>query len=34
MEQAYEDYFAGKLEDYEYPAAEVDKALAELPPVG
>jgi len=26
-------YFSGKLEDYEYPAAEVQKALEELPQV-
>jgi hypothetical protein len=31
---AYDDYFAKKLEDYEYPAAAVEKALAELPKVG
>jgi hypothetical protein len=27
-------YFAGQLEDYEYPAEEVAKAVAELPKVG
>jgi tryptophan synthase beta chain len=32
--QAYEDYFAGKLQDYEYPSAQVEAALAELPKVG
>ena len=31
---AYEDYFAGKLEDYEYPADAVEKALSELPTIG
>jgi len=30
---AYQAYFSGKLEDYEYPAAEVQKALEELPQV-
>ncbi|MFW6138446.1 MAG: TrpB-like pyridoxal phosphate-dependent enzyme [Spirochaetota bacterium] len=30
---AYEAYFAGKLEDYEYPQKEIDKALSELPSV-
>jgi tryptophan synthase beta chain len=29
--QGYADYFAGLLEDYEYPAEEVDAAMAELP---
>lgn len=28
---AYEDYFAGKLQDYEYPEEAVKKALSELP---
>ena len=28
---AYDDYFAGKLPDYEYSDAEVERALAELP---
>ena len=32
--QAYLDYFAGKLRDYEYPAQEVAMALAGLPSVG
>jgi tryptophan synthase beta chain len=32
--QAYEDYFAGKLQDPEYPAEAVEKALRELPQVG
>ncbi|MHB8991738.1 MAG: TrpB-like pyridoxal phosphate-dependent enzyme, partial [Chloroflexota bacterium] len=31
---AYDDYFAGKLEDYEYPEAKVREALADLPKVG
>lgn len=31
---AYDAYFAGKLPDYEYPAEEVEKALADLPAVG
>ena len=31
---AYDAYLAGKLEDYEYPAAKVAEALAELPKVG
>jgi tryptophan synthase beta chain len=30
---AYDSYFAGKLQDYEYPAEEVQKALASLPVV-
>jgi tryptophan synthase beta chain len=30
---AYEKYLAGTLEDYEYPAAAVEKALAGLPSV-
>jgi tryptophan synthase beta chain len=32
--QAYLDYFAGKLRDYEYPAEEIAMALAGLPSVG
>jgi len=32
--QAYTDYFAGKLKDYEYSKAEVDEALKGLPAVG
>ena len=32
--QAYMDYFAGKLQDYEYPADEVAMALAGLPAIG
>jgi tryptophan synthase beta chain len=32
--QAYLDYFAGKLEDYEYPQEEIAMALAGLPSVG
>jgi len=31
---AYEQYFAGKLEDYEYPEEEIRKAELELPKVG
>jgi len=31
---AYDSYFAGKLEDYEYPRALVEEALARLPRVG
>jgi tryptophan synthase beta chain len=31
--QAYEDFFAGKLPDYDYPATEVEKALKDLPKV-
>jgi tryptophan synthase beta chain len=31
--QAYADYFAGKLQDYEYPAARVAEALKRLPTV-
>jgi tryptophan synthase beta chain len=31
---AYEQYFAGKLEDYEYPEEEIRKAEQELPKVG
>ena len=31
--QAYLDYFADKLVDYEYPEAEIAMALAGLPPV-
>jgi tryptophan synthase beta chain len=30
---AYERYFAGKLEDYEAPQAEIHRAVAELPRV-
>ena len=30
---AYDDYFARRLPDYEYPAEEVEKALAGLPKV-
>lgn len=32
--QAYDDYFSGKLQDYEYPAAAVEQALKDLPKVG
>jgi tryptophan synthase beta chain len=31
---AYDNYLAGKLQDYEYPLAEVERALAGLPQVG
>jgi len=31
--QAYDDYFAGKLTDYEYPAEKVKESLAHLPKV-
>jgi hypothetical protein len=31
--QAYDDYFAHKLPDFEYPTAEVERALKELPQV-
>jgi tryptophan synthase beta chain len=31
--QAYDDYFAGKLEDYEYPAEKVKESLSHLPKV-
>jgi tryptophan synthase beta chain len=31
---AYDAYVAGQLPDFEYPAAEVERALAELPAVG
>jgi tryptophan synthase beta chain len=31
---AYDDYFLGKLHDYEYPEEKVKEALAELPKVG
>jgi len=31
--QAYEDYFGGKLPDFDYPASEVEKALKDLPRV-
>ena len=30
---AYDAYFAGKLEDYSYPQAEVEKALSSLPQI-
>jgi tryptophan synthase beta chain len=30
---AYDSYLAGKLEDYAYPQAEIDRALAGLPRV-
>jgi tryptophan synthase beta chain len=30
---AYDDYFAGKLEDFEYPAAKVQESLKHLPQV-
>ena len=31
---AYDAYFAGQLEDYEYPEAKVQEALADLPKMG
>ena len=31
---AYDNYFAGKLEDFELPKAAIDEALANLPKVG
>jgi tryptophan synthase beta chain len=31
---AYESYFAGKLEDFEYPDAAIQASLAHLPKVG
>jgi tryptophan synthase beta chain len=31
--QSYLDYFAGKLQNYEYPKADIDAALAQLPKV-
>ena len=31
---AYDDYFAGKLTDYEYPEAAIKESLAHLPKVG
>jgi tryptophan synthase beta chain len=31
---AYEAYFAGKLQDYEYPKEKIEAALKELPEVG
>ena len=31
--QAYEDYFAGKLPDFDYPASEVERSLKDLPKV-
>jgi len=31
---SYDKYFSGQLEDYEYPAAAIDKALHHLPKVG
>ena len=30
---SYEQYFAGKLDDYELPQAEIDRAVAALPKV-
>jgi len=32
--QAYIDYHAGKLQNYDYPAEEIAMALAGLPAVG
>ena len=31
--KAYDDHFAGKLPAYDYPAEEIDKALAGIPPL-
>jgi predicted alternative tryptophan synthase beta-subunit len=31
---AYDAYFAGQLEDYDYPAAAIEEALKHLPRVG
>jgi hypothetical protein len=31
---AYDAYFAGQLEDYEYPSAAIKDSLAHLPKVG
>ena len=31
--QRYEAHLGGKLQDYEYPAAKVDEALAQVPKV-
>jgi len=30
---AYDAYFSGKLEDYEYPEEEIKKALKDLPKI-
>jgi tryptophan synthase beta chain len=30
---SYDKYFSGELEDYEYPAEDIDKALHNLPKV-
>ena|SRR5579862_277543 len=30
---AYDDYFSGRLQDFEYPEAEVRKSMANLPKV-
>jgi len=30
---AYEDYFAGKLKDYDYSQEKIEEALKELPKV-
>ncbi len=32
--QAYDDYLAGRLQDYAYPVEKVEEALRHLPPVG
>jgi hypothetical protein len=29
---AYESYLSGKLQDYEYPAQDIEKALAAIQP--
>ncbi|MFH1087136.1 MAG: TrpB-like pyridoxal phosphate-dependent enzyme [Chloroflexota bacterium] len=31
---AYDEYFSGKLEDYEYPKAKIEEALASIPKMG
>jgi hypothetical protein len=31
---AYDKYFSGELEDFEYPAAAIEEALHHLPKVG
>jgi tryptophan synthase beta chain len=31
---AYDSYFSGKLEDFEYPAEAIHASLAKLPKVG
>jgi hypothetical protein len=31
---AYENYLTGQLQDYEYPAEDIEKSLAAIQPVG